>query len=335
MSGFFDFVARQATRIPPAPVVDLTGKNVIVTGSNTGLGFESALGLAKLKPARLIVACRNVQKGENAAQKIRDDPAVSSETSVEVWQLDLADFASVKAFVEKVNKELARLDIVIENAGLTTMKYNTTKDGWEVLTQVNVISTFLLAIALIPLLRKTASLYSPTEKPPRMVIVSSDSQHWTSFKARKEPNIFKALNDPAKFEGPSRYATSKLMEVFLARELAERVNSATPEIGICTVHPGMCHSDIAKEMTSNIIIRVIFGLITGIFARTTAQGGAVLNHAALCDLDLKKGEYLSECHVAETAKIVTGLEGKKIQEKLWEELMSIFDGLGVEHGFIA
>ena len=335
MSGFFDFVARQATRIPPAPVVDLSGKNVIVTGSNTGLGYESALGLAKLKPARLICACRNVEKGEKAVQKIKNDAAVSTETSVEMWQLDLGDFSSVKAFAEKVNKELGRLDIVIENAGLTTMKYSTTKDGWEVVTQVNVISTFLLAILLIPLLRKTAFLYSPDEKPPRLAIVSSDSQHWSYFKARDSPNIFEALNDPANWDGPARYSTSKLMEVFLARELAERVNSTTPQIGICTVNPGMCRSDLANELTANIIIKAIFTVVTAIFARTTAQGGGVLNHAALCDLDLNKGEYLSECQIAATAKLVTGPDGKKIQEKLWDELMAIFDGLGAEHGFLA
>lgn len=119
---------------PALPVyeVDLTGRTVIITGGNSGIGFEAAKRYYGLNPARLIIAVRTVAKGEEAKRTILQSAGNrKSQTKVEVWQLDLADFESVKRFSEKVNKELDRLDILLENAGMSTEKWSTTGDGWE------------------------------------------------------------------------------------------------------------------------------------------------------------------------------------------------------------
>ena len=137
------FVRDQAK---PGPVLnaDLTGKTVIVIGANTGLGFETAKHLATMNPARLVLGCRSKERGEAALQR-KDSfllfPRRSSTvtglvettqyTRAELWLIDLANFASVKAFADKVTDELDRVDILIENAAVATFKYSVTVDGWE------------------------------------------------------------------------------------------------------------------------------------------------------------------------------------------------------------
>jgi retinol dehydrogenase 12 len=154
---------------------------------------------------------------------------------------------------------LDRLDIVIENAGIATKEYRSTKDGWEETyvsipppalfppnlpypqspsqaslprlpmtnnsLQVNALSTFLLAFLLLPLLRKTTKLSTVN---PRLVILSSGVHTWTDIpNYRDEENIFNAMNDKQKFVGKDRYPTSKLLDTLLTRELGERLENSS------------------------------------------------------------------------------------------------------------
>lgn len=113
----------------PVTVVDLTGRTVIITGSNTGLGLEAAKHFYEMNPARLILAVRSIEKGEHAKNIILRNG--KRRTNIEVWELDMGSFASVNAFTKKANDELERLDIFIANAGTATQQWATTKDGWE------------------------------------------------------------------------------------------------------------------------------------------------------------------------------------------------------------
>ena len=134
------------------------------------------------------------------------------------------------------------MDIVIENAGVATTKYRSTKDGWEETyahspfppcwnsrdncsLQVNALSTFLLAFLLLPLLRKTTKI-STTH--PRLVIVSSELHAWNDIpNYRDEPNILKAMNDQQKHEGRHRYPQTKLLDTLLTRELGKKLESSS------------------------------------------------------------------------------------------------------------
>lgn len=117
--------------------INLTGRTVIVTGANVGLGFEAASSFYTMNPKTLILAVRSVSKGEDAKRAIieanssNDNNGQWAATKVEVWPLDLASFDSVKAFAARANKELDRLDILLENAGVGESPYTTTNDGWE------------------------------------------------------------------------------------------------------------------------------------------------------------------------------------------------------------
>lgn len=146
----------------PVPSQSCEGKTVIVTGSNTGLGFEAAKHFARLNCAKLILAVRSIAKGEAAAANIKAE--VFSEyttTSIEVWPLDLSNYNSVKEFAERA-KKLDRLDVLLENAAVATFAYNQV-DGEELTIATNVIGTFLLAFALLPKLRETAKSLTSSE----------------------------------------------------------------------------------------------------------------------------------------------------------------------------
>lgn len=115
----------------PLTSLDLTGRTVVVTGSNVGLGLEATKHFYDMNPSRLILAVRSVEKGEAAKNAILKAGKNSKGTKVDVWRLDLNSFESTKAFAKKANDELDRLDVFLANAGISTRQWTTTKDGWE------------------------------------------------------------------------------------------------------------------------------------------------------------------------------------------------------------
>jgi NAD(P)-dependent dehydrogenase (short-subunit alcohol dehydrogenase family) len=152
-----DFFYRQFIYEPPVPTASFKGKIVIVRGASSGLGLEACRWIARLGASQVILACRNVEKGKAAVKNIQATTLCSSDT-LQVWQLDMSSYASVRAFSEKVKKELPRIDVVIANAGVQTRDFRTTEDNEETIT-TNVVSTSLLALLLHPKLRETATKY--------------------------------------------------------------------------------------------------------------------------------------------------------------------------------
>lgn len=122
-------------RIPPTPVeTNLSGKTIIITGGNAGLGYEAARQYLTLGANRLILACRSVPKGEEAAASLRADPAVKKtnpDASIEVFELDLDDYQSGFRFSNKVKEEVKELDILLNNGGQIALGYEKSKSNHE------------------------------------------------------------------------------------------------------------------------------------------------------------------------------------------------------------
>ena len=202
MSFLLQVLWSQLFFTPPYPTADFSGQTVIVTGSNVGLGLEAARHVARLNCAKLILAVRNVSKGEQAKESILASTKRTSDC-VEVWPLDLSSSESVKAFAKRA-EGLERVDVLVENAGLSA-------GGWEVMegmessVQVNVINTFLLALLMLPKLRATGERFGTT---PHLEIVSSEAHFMASFKERNEDDIYAKLNDEKAFDLFERYERS-------------------------------------------------------------------------------------------------------------------------------
>lgn len=177
------FFRNQFRRLP-YPKDDFSGQTIIVTGANVGLGLEAARHFARLGAARVIIASRSADKGAQAKADVErsllsagggaagpQGPA-PQQGVVEVWPLDLGSFDSVRAFCRRA-AALDRVDAVVENAGVAMVAPRATlAEGYECTITVNVISTFLMALLLLPTLRRTASRFNTQ---PRLVIVSSDA----------------------------------------------------------------------------------------------------------------------------------------------------------------
>lgn len=173
----------------PYPTSSFSGQTVIITGSNTGLGPEAARHIARLGAAKVILACRTISKGQTAAASIVSSEHLISDC-IEVWELDLSNYESVKAFGERV-QQLDRLDAFIQNAGILTTQYRL-EEGEESTITVNVTSATLLGLLVLPKLRESAKRY---DTRGRLTFVGSDLQYIAKFKeAETTGSLFAALN---------------------------------------------------------------------------------------------------------------------------------------------
>jgi len=309
------FLKSQFTALP-VPAYDFTGQTIIVTGGNVGLGLESARHIVRLGAAKVILGCRNEEKGEAAKKQIEKTTHI--EGVVEVWQVDLSSYDSVKQFCARA-QGLERLDVVLENAGIAIPTY-VEVEGMESTITVNVISTFLMALLMLPKLRESGAKYHQT---PRLVIVSSEAHEQAEFKEQDASSIFAALNSP---DGqPDRYNTSKLLEVLAIRELAPAMTaSGKPKVILNALTPGFCHSQLMRHAV--FPLNVLAWLGKAIIARTTEMGSRTLVAAASAGEECH-GQYMVDCKVKEPGRWVRSDKGKTTGKRVYDELLGILDGI--------
>lgn len=164
------FMRSQFFSIPPYPTKKYTGQTIIVTGSNVGLGLEASRHFVRLDAAKVVLAVRTIGKGEAAKRSIEESTGRTG--VVEVWQLDLSHYESVKDFAERA-QGLERLDILVENAGIVTFNFSMAEDNESAIT-TNVVSPILHSLLLLPKLRATGAKYNTL---PRYVNSSRDLPH--------------------------------------------------------------------------------------------------------------------------------------------------------------
>jgi retinol dehydrogenase-12 len=316
LSFLFNLLKSQWLVSLPAPTTSFEGQIVIVTGANTGLGFEAAKHITRLGATKVIIACRSVSKGEAAKVKIEEETKITD--VVEVWQLDLASYDSVKEFAAKASK-LDRLDVLLENAGISTTNFVTAEENESTIT-VNVVSTFLLALLLLPALKATAQKYN---KQPHLVIVSSEVHFLSDLPERKDSSgaIFDTLSEKSKAKMLSRYNTSKLLEVLTVRALVEESAKPGYPVVINYVNPGFCHSELMREM--GFVQYVIKAIM---HARTTEAGSRTLVAACYAGPE-SHGQYQSDCQNTDPSAFVRSEEGEKAGLKVWAELKAKLESI--------
>ncbi|KAJ3891270.1 hypothetical protein GG344DRAFT_88388 [Lentinula edodes] len=323
------FICEQYQTFKPVEKVDLTGKTVIVTGGNGGLGFEAAKHFATMNPGRLIIACRSEEKGKAAISKISQDTGY---TKAEVWILDLARFASVREFADRFEREGGRLDILVENAGIVALPvYEKTEDGYVSILQTNDISPSLHTLLLLPYMIKTAEEYNTK---PRIVQVSSDVHYWamdkTSKKFVNQPNMMDALSSLDYHKQVSldaHYFDSKLLNVFFVRALQARLGKY-PSIIVDAVNPGYCYSGFRTNFSG--VRAFVDHLMENLLAMTTEEGGRQLVWAAVGGSGAEeklKGGYVSFGEVVEPSDFSISKEGQALEEKYWNQQLDILKGV--------
>ena len=236
------FVLRGKFFPPQQITTTFEGKTVIVTGSNTGVGYETALKYVQLAASTVILAVRSLQKGETAKAQIEE--ATGRTGVIQVWQLDMASFESIDAFAKRVDS-LKKLDIAVLNAGVVPRTFRLSEKGWETNLQVNTLGTALLAILLIPKLQASRTAGSPAH----LVVVASTGHIDAQLKPQDNDQLLHQYNSDLGVGMYQQHQASKVFMMWITRELAYRCldSDGHPTVIINDVCPGSCRTDVTRE----------------------------------------------------------------------------------------
>ena len=245
-------------------IADQHGRIALVTGANSGIGYETARVLAN-KNATVIIAVRNREKGEKAAAKIRSEYAAAD---ISVMLLDLANLASVREFAVQFQQAHSRLDLLINNAGVMIPPYSKTADGFELQFGTNHLGHFALTGLLFDLLRNTPG--------SRIVNVSST--------AHRRGNIdFDDLTwEKRKYAAWKAYGDSKIANLYFTYELKRKLAGADHPI-VAAAHPGWTATDLQRH--SGVI-----DFLNNFFAQDISMGALPTLYAAVAE-DVQSGDY--------------------------------------------
>jgi NAD(P)-dependent dehydrogenase (short-subunit alcohol dehydrogenase family) len=264
-------------------------KVVVVTGGNTGIGKEAARALAKMG-AQVAIGARDHAKGQAAADEI----------GARFFHLDLADFASIRAFAQEILAAYDRLDVLLLNAGLVLGDRRETKQGFEQTFGVNHLGHFLLTDLLLERVKASA--------PSRIVVVASDAHR------RAHGMTWDDLQHTRSYSGVDVYSESKLANILFARELARRLEGTG--VTVNSLHPGVIASGFARDGD----LKGIFGLLWKIgapFMKTPVQGAQTSIH--LCsspEVEGVTGEYFKDSKITKPTRFA---RDDAAARRLWDE----------------
>lgn len=254
----------------------LDGKTVIITGSNTGIGKETARDLSH-RGARVVMLCRDLQKAKIAAEEIHQETG----NALVVYHLDLASLQSIKDTATTLKDVEPNIHILINNAGVMMCPRWETKDGLEMQLGTNHLGHFLLTLLLLDQIKASA--------PSRIVTVSSIAHtqgrmHWEDLQMKEH------------YEAKEAYCQSKLANVLFSRELAKRLHGT----GVTTyaLHPGVVQTELGRHIhqSVNSFIHWAFHFFGNFFFKTVERGAQTTIYCAVEEsLSSHSGKYYSDC----------------------------------------
>lgn len=248
-----------------ANIPDLSGKLALITGANSGLGYETTLALAA-KNAEVIMACRNLQKGQAALEQIK---AEAPNAKLVLMQLDLGSLASVRKFAEEVHAKYDHLDLLINNAGIMAPPYGKTADGFETQIGVNHLGHFALTALLLDLLFAAEN--------SRIVNVSSQAHTMGKIN-------FDDLQSEKRYVKWAAYGQSKIANLYFTYELQRKLTAAGKSTISVAAHPGYAATNL--QSTSSF-----FTWANNFFAQS-AEMGALPSLYAATNPDVKGADYI-------------------------------------------
>jgi NAD(P)-dependent dehydrogenase (short-subunit alcohol dehydrogenase family) len=251
---------------------DCTGRTVVVTGANSGLGLEATRAFAR-QGAHVVLACRDLDRGGAAATDVRGDVP---DASLSVRELDLASLDSVREFAATAEEELDAIDVLCNNAGVMAIPRGETEDGFERQFGINHLGHFALTGLLLDSLRAAGN--------PRVVTQSS------GVHARGEID-FDDLHGEASYDKWDAYAQSKLANVLFAYELDRRHGDDLTSVAC---HPGYAATNLqyrGPEAEGSRLKRALMAVANRVFAQSAAQGALPMLYAATAEA-IDGGEYV-------------------------------------------
>jgi NAD(P)-dependent dehydrogenase (short-subunit alcohol dehydrogenase family) len=277
---------------------EMNGKTCIVTGSNSGIGKEIALALAKMR-ATVVMVVRNRERGQKACTAIIDE---TGNDHVRLMICDLASEESIRQFAKEFQKGYNRLDVLINNAGAIFAKRQTTVDGFERTLAVNYLGPFLLTHELLPLLKSNAS--------SRIINVGSGT-------ASSAKLAFDDLQTKNHYNAMKAYANSKLALTMYTYELARLLHGTG--ITVNEVRPGFVSTNLGRN-SGGLLLALAYGMMRPV--QISARKGAMTSVflASAPEMEDVTGKCFYELHETETGPIT---HDPQTLRRLWEATMAL------------
>ncbi len=271
----------------------MQGKTVVITGGTSGIGEATALALAE-RGADLALICRSRERGaatrDRIAQHVGRDAA-------RLFQADMARLDDVRQVAEVLSRELERIDVLLNNAGVTMLRREETHDGFETTFGVNHLAPFLLTHELLPALLKTPGA--------RIVNVASDAHKFARFDLDD-------LQSERRYAAMRVYGASKLCNILFTRELARRLEGR--DVSAYCLHPGAVATNLGAN--NGLLARMLLPALA-LFFRTPAQGARASIHlCSSADINAPSGSYFIDEHTAPISRLA---EDDDVAERLWAE----------------
>ena len=313
MAVFFKIFKNKWITPPQETTEDYSGRVVIVTGATSGMGPEAVYKFAKLGASKVIIAARDLKKGESTKNELAK--RLGRDGQLEVWELDMMSYDSVCAFAELANG-LEHLDIAILNAGIRRSSYHAGDQGWEEDLQVNTLSTVLLGVLLLPKLKQSKQ---HTGRTPILELVNS-GLHQSAVvppEVRQQSSILEHYNKRENFKEGNLYKFSKVFLMYATNKLASEVSSA--DVIITSICPGVVRSDLGRDHYFPGVY-VLAGLLVFLFMNSPAQGAnAILSGTT--QGEAVHGRFWKDDRIMPVPLAVAGSEMKELGSRIWDEIV--------------
>ncbi len=272
----------------------MKGKTVLITGADGDIGRNTTKGIAE-KGAQIIMACIDLEQAKPVLDKIVKE---TNNNNIELMQLDLSSQSNIRNFAENFISKYPVLDVLINNAGIFSLKRFETEDGLERTIGINYFGPFLLTHLLLPIIQKS--------KQGRIINISSDSYKQAKFDLDD-------LQSKIKYKGMGAYPSSKLALILFAQELAEKLK--TTNITVNAVHPGHVSTGIWNMWENPKWYESLALKILNMFLISPKEGAQTSIHLATSDeVQNITGKYFSKKKSVQVNSKYNTLE---IQKKLW------------------
>ncbi len=286
-------------------IKNLENKVVLITGANSGIGFEKARLFAK-HGSKVIMGVRSISRGNTAREEILKE---FKDSVIDVLEIDLNDFNSIDAFSEELHKKYDYLDIVVNNAGIMTTPYQPTVQGFESQIGVNHMGHFYFTSKVLDLVKKSTD--------GRIIVTSSIAHKFGKI----DVDTFK-YGEGKKYSKSKAYAQSKLANMLFGKKLDRLMKENKTPVTVTITHPGVSSTNLGRYIKKNFLARFVLWL--GGIIRQDAYMGSLPCMMAACE-DYSGGEYigprgfLNFKGYPSINKVSKRAKDRNLQDMLWDE----------------
>ncbi|KAM7195189.1 Short-chain dehydrogenase sdnK [Rhypophila sp. PSN 637] len=326
---------RQGGLNPPAPAPEnaFTGKTVVITGCSSGIGYQAAVQIAAQSPKRLILGTRTLSKGKATKQSILTAvPSLDGDNAVEIIPIECSDLDSVREFASAVKETIgtgSSLDCVLLGAGVALPTREVVAlglDEWPTTFVVNVLAPALLALELLPLLRKTpGSVLEFVNSISYCNVTSEDvAPLMRKLERQKDASALKFFNDPERWTTQRAYYEAKLLLMFvlggLVQDQAQNPVDANNKVVMLACCPGQCKTSLYRGF--GIGVRTFMMVFNAVIARTAEQGARTLV-TGLLKSDEAMGRMWVNDGFDDWSPGITEEQWNVLQRKVWMEVKGL------------